>query len=133
MLFKREGSENYYCRFSINGKEIKRSTGTSVKKQAEEFEAKLKTEAWRQSRLGEKPKRTWDEACVKWLEESDKRSIDKDKEIIRWSLSHLQGFLLVAITREILERVREEKLSETSKSTTNRYMALIRAILHRGS
>ena len=131
MVYKREGTRNYYCRFSINGKEIKRSTGTANKKEAEEFEAKLKTESWRQSRLGEKPKRTWEDACLKWLEEQNKRSIEKDKEIIRWTLGHIGGFLLVAISREVLERVRNTKAEESSKNTPNRYMALIRAILNK--
>lgn len=131
MVFKRKGSAYYYCRFTVDGKEIKRSTGTTNKQQAEEFEARLKSEAWRQAKLGEKPKRTWDEACVKWLEEQDKRSIDKDKEIIRWSLDHIAGFLLVAISREVLERIRNTKAEETSKTTANRYMALIRAILNK--
>ncbi|ENT2208335.1 integrase, partial [Shigella flexneri] len=52
-----------------NGKRFKQSLGTKDKRQATELHDKLKAEAWRVSKLGEIPDITFEEACVRWLEE----------------------------------------------------------------
>ncbi len=52
-----------------NGERIRRSTGTESKTLAQEFHDKLKAEVWRISKLGEKPRHTWNEAVVRWLKE----------------------------------------------------------------
>ncbi len=53
------------------GERIRRTSGTGNKVQAQEFHDKLKMEAWRVQRLGDKPRYTWDEAGLKWLLETD--------------------------------------------------------------
>lgn len=67
-LFRR--SEIWYASFTLpNGKRFKQSLGTKDKRQATELHDKLKAEAWRVSKLGEIPDMTFEEACVRWLEE----------------------------------------------------------------
>ena len=67
-LFRR--GEIWYASFTLpNGKRFKQSLGTKDKRQATELHDKLKAEAWRVSKLGEIPDITFEEACVRWLEE----------------------------------------------------------------
>ena len=49
------------------GERIRRPTGTADRKQAQEFHDRLKAEIWKVQKLGEKPKRKWEEAVVRWL------------------------------------------------------------------
>ncbi|WP_245911081.1 tyrosine-type recombinase/integrase [Neisseria iguanae] len=88
---------------------------------------KPKHEAWRVSNLGEKPKRIWDEAAVRWIQEkSQKKSIDGDIAKIR-ALTQLQGVYLHHIDRDLIQAI-VGKL-RCKDSTKNRYLALIRSIL----
>ena len=76
-LFRR--GEIWYASFTLpNGKRFKQSLGTKDKRQATELHDKLKAEAWRVSKLGEIPDMTFEEACVRWLEEkAHKKSLPK--------------------------------------------------------
>ena len=63
-----------------NGERVRQSTGTSEKALAQEYHDRLKAQLWRISKLGEKPRHTWNEAVVRWLKESShKASINADK------------------------------------------------------
>lgn len=115
-----------------DGTRIRRSSGTSDKKAAQEFHDKLKYELWAEQKLDKKPKHTWDEAALKWIKEKgDKKSIDSDICIIRWLTPHLRGMYLDDITRQVIMQLAEKKKAESSPSRANRYLALIRAILNR--
>lgn len=87
---------------------------------------------WEQERLGIKPKRSWREAVVRWIAEtSDKATHHEDKKKLLW-LHHILGEMnLDDINQDVIDKVRSAKLNEASKSTTNRYLALVRAILIR--
>jgi len=68
-LYKRNNI--YWFSFTTpDGKRIQRSTQTTVKQEAQELYDKVKYESWRTKTLGEKPKKTWKEACVKWCSEN---------------------------------------------------------------
>ena len=59
MLYRRPNSRHWWTRFTTpDGKEIRRSTGTETKKDAEEYEAKLKRELWHQERVGVRQRHT---------------------------------------------------------------------------
>ena len=77
MLYRRKGTPHIWCRFTLAGKEIYRSTGTSNRRDAERFEQKVRSDVWRQVRLGEITFR-WEQAVERWrLERSSKRSFDR--------------------------------------------------------
>lgn len=116
-----------------NGERIRRTTGTGNKALAQEFHDKLKTELWRISKLGEKPRRSWNEAVVRWLKESShKASIQADKIHLRWLDAHFGGKHLDAITRGSIDRVTDAKLAEgVSNATVNRVLEIVRAILRK--
>ena len=123
----------YWASFTApDGKRIRCTTGTDDRQKAQEFFDKLKHESWRVSRMGEKPRRTWDEAALLWLtEKADKKSIESDKVILRFLTPILRGKYLDEITRADIVQIGEERKRATSPSRANRYLALLRAILNR--
>lgn len=131
-LYKRKDSSFWWIKITMFGRTIQRSTGTSDKIKAQEYHDKLKAQAWEQERLGIKPKRTWKEAVVRWTAEtSDKATHHEDKKKLIWLHQFLGDLTLNDINQDVIDRVRAAKLKEASKSTTNRYLALVRAILIR--
>mgnify|MGYP000674485789 CR=1 FL=1 len=83
MLYRRPNSNNYWCRFTApNGKEVRRTTKTTNKKAAQEFEAKLKSEFWRVQHLGNKQRRSWQEATIRWLQETAHKKTHEDDVIV---------------------------------------------------
>jgi integrase len=131
MLYRHPKSPYWYTRFWVDNNEIRLSTRTRDRAQAEEFETQARNRAWRQARLGEKPVATWDQASKRWLKETQKRSKDKDEFIVAWFDQHLKGQPLTNITDEVIEQLRGSKADDTTESTANRHMALLRAILRK--
>ncbi len=79
MLFKRKDSKLWWARFTTpNGKRIRVSTGTENRKQAQEFADQLKAKTWTVQKLGEKPERHWQEAVLRWLDETRHKATQKD-------------------------------------------------------
>lgn len=128
-IYKR--GETWWIDFaSPNGQRIRRSTGTRDKKQAKEYHDKLKANLWRVERLGERPDRSWQDAAVRWVQQTDHKS-DHKKNIakFRYLDQFLGQKLLKEIDRDLLTHIAETKKNEASGSTANRYMALVRAVL----
>lgn len=90
----------WHCDFvSPSGKRIRRSLETSDKRQAQELHDQLKAEAWRVEKLGDYPSVTFDDACLRWLQEKEhKKSLDDDKTKIEYFLGFFSGKLLSSIT-----------------------------------
>ena len=97
-IFRR--GEIWYASYSLpGGKRIKESLGTADKRQAQELHDKRKAELWRVDRLGDFPEVTFEEACLRWLEEkADKKSLDTDKGRMGFWLEHFEGVTLKDIT-----------------------------------
>ena len=82
--------------------------------------------------MGEKQNYTWDEAGCKFLLETQhKATHENDKSKLRWLQQFLRGKPLREIDRELISRIAQTKLRESSAATVNRHLALIRAILRR--
>lgn len=131
-LYKRGGT--WWIRFTTpSGERVRCSARTSDKAEAQELHDSLRAEAWRVHKLGEKPRRTWDEAALKWLQESEKRTIEEDKAKLRWLQPHLRLKYLDSIDREQIADLARIKAEQSSPSTANRYLALIRAVLRKAA
>lgn len=131
-LYKRKDSSVYWVKFRHNGQTIQKSTGTADKLKAQEYHDRLKVELWEQAKLGAKPRRSWQNAVVRWLQEtSDKRTHREDVVKLKWLHAHLGQLHLDEITLGVIDSIREVRLKEGTKSTANRYLALVRAILRR--
>lgn len=130
-LYKRKDSTLWWIKItSANGRCLQHSTGTCDKVKAQEYHDKLKASLWDQERLGIKPARTWREAVLRWIgETSEKTTHKEDLAKLRWLDAHLGRLGLDEINRDVIDVIRLAKLKEASRATTNRYLALLRAIL----
>jgi len=116
-----------------NGERIRQSTGTDSKALAQELHDKLKAEVWRISKLGDRPRHSWNDAVVRWLkEQAHKATINEDKARFRWLDRYLGGKPLDTINRLLIEKIIDAKLAEgVSNTTVNRVLELVRAVLHK--
>jgi hypothetical protein len=128
-LYRRANSPYWWIRFQLDGREVRASTGTEDREQAEELERHARDSVWRQVKLGEKPPYSSSDVRKRWLSETRKRTKAKDEEILSWFDKHLMGHAVQDITRAVVEHLRALKADESSKSTADRYMALLRAVL----
>lgn len=129
-LYQRKDSPNWWLKISVNGQVIQKSTGTADKARAKEYHDKLTADLWEQQRLGIKPKRYWHEAVTRWLQEtSDKRTHKEDIVKLRWLHAFLGDLALDDINLTVIDKIKASKLKEAKKTTVNRYLALVRAIL----
>ena len=133
MSLRRRGTVWWVDVRTPNGERVRQSAGTDSKALAQEFHDRLKAELWRIAKVGEKPKRSWNDAVVRWLkEQSHKATIETDKMHFRWLDSHLGGKPLAAITRNVIDRLTDAKLAEgVSNATVNRVLEVVRAVLRR--
>lgn len=132
-LYRQPKSPYWWVRFSIGGQKTRRSSGTTSRSAAEEFETKLRADLWRQIKLGERPKYTFREAIEHWYELADHREREHDRARLKWFEPYLNDVLLAEIGRERIEKLRVLKAGQTSRATANRYMALLRTILRRAA
>ncbi|WP_341903836.1 site-specific integrase [Polaromonas sp. YR568] len=132
-LYRRKDSPYWWAKFpAIRGESgpLQVSTGTTEKRKAQEFHDRLKAERWEQSKLGAKPRHTWEEAVLKFLDEtSHKRTHERDKSILRWLDSVFGGKYLDEIDRALIDHVKALRAKIATQSTANRYLAVIRTIL----
>lgn len=132
-LYKRKDSPFWWVKLTVCGRRVSESTGTADKRQAQEFHDKRKAELWEQQRLGVKPRRTWEEAVLRYLnEEVDKKTIKDDMVLLRWLQPHLEGMALGDISRDVVDRlIQASQKTGVSNATTNRRIQVLRAILRR--
>ena len=97
----------YYVKLTApDGTLLRRSTGTSDRRKAQEYHDRLKAELWDLAYLKKKPKRTWDEAALRWLKEkAHKKSYRDDVARIRWFTRHLRGMTLDQVSRALIDRL----------------------------
>ncbi|EBH8449669.1 site-specific integrase [Salmonella enterica subsp. enterica serovar Minnesota] len=99
-IFRR--GEIWYASYSLpGGRRIKESLGTSDKRLATELHDKRKAELWRVDRLGDFPDVTFDDACMRWLEEkAEKKSLKDDRSRMAFWLAHFEGVRLKDVTEQ---------------------------------
>lgn len=131
-LYKRKDSSVFWIKLVLQGRTVQESTGTADRLKAQEYHDRRKVELWEQVKLGAKPRHSWQEAVLRWINEtSDKKSHRDDLAKLRWMDAHLGNLMLDEITATVISDIREARIKVASKSTTNRYLALIRSILIR--
>lgn len=126
MTFKLRG-DTYWMDVQINGVRHRESLKTDDKKQAQALYDIRRAELWQGRMLKAKPKKTFKEACARWLvEKAHKKSIQEDKDKINYFLPKLGERQLSSITRDDIEALLPQ---DVTSSTRNRYRALIGAML----
>ena len=135
MLFKRAGSPFWYVQFrGASGGRVKRSTGTTDRREAEELEAKWRLEA-RQERLwGTQPRFTFDELMLRYLKEtkSIKRSAETDAWFAKPLHRYFSGRVLSQLRRGDVRGYIERRKSDGLKGATiNREIGLLSSAINR--
>ncbi|MEX3961654.1 tyrosine-type recombinase/integrase [Paraburkholderia sp. EG286B] len=119
------------------GKRIRQTAGTTDRKQAQELHDKIKHELWRFAKFGERPSRTFDEAALRFLQESAGEPDYANKVLhLRHFRRHFAGRELESLTRDeiftalptVNQRTREPR--PISKATRNLYLSTIRVMLN---
>ena len=64
---------------------------------------------------------------MKWLQETEKATIEEDKAKLRWLQPFLRTKYLDSIDRELIGTLATRKAEQSSPATANRYLALIRS------
>lgn len=131
-LYKREDSQYWWVKITIPGQSsVQKSTGTVDKLKAQEFHDQLASDLWRQSRLGERPTFHWENAVLRFLEETKhKRDHGGDKARLRWLHLYLEERPLQSIGRDLIDRIMLEK-RDRAPGTINRYLATLRTIFRK--
>lgn len=132
MLCKVNGSPNWFVQFTApDGTRIRRTTRTSNKKLAEQYELKLKQELWRRHQLGEEPPRGWQEAVMSWsLNKKEKASWGELKRHLLTLDPYLRGKLLKDIGADDVDRIKADRLAQgLAPATANRTLEVLRSIL----
>lgn len=133
-LYRRSGSVNWWCKISVAGVEIRKSTKTPDREQAEEFEHRERERLWRLHKLGDKASVRWCDVAIRWMKETTKRSRDMDQMILDWLEPHIADEPISALDSDAIEVLRNLCLNDGEKrrspATADRYMCLVRSILN---
>lgn len=117
----------YWMDVQINGVRIRESLKTNDKKQAQNLYDIRRAELWQGKVLKARPKKTFKDACARWLvERGHKKSISEDQDKINYFMPKLGSKQLADLTRDDIEAALPQ---DVTGSTRNRYRALVRAML----
>jgi len=124
----------FWVDITVGHQRVRCSAKTDNRKAATELHDKLKAELWRQVKLGDKPKRSFDEAALRWLrEKSHKKSLLDDAQRIQFWRKHCAKMTIDQISRQwVADRLDALKTrfgEPATNGTKNRYLALLRSIL----
>jgi integrase len=100
---------------------------------AQQYHDRLKVSLWEEERLGIKLTRSWQDAVLRFIEEtSHKKSHKDDLCQLRWLDKHLRNLNLQDINRDVLDAlINERKRDGVSNATVRHTMAVVRTILRR--
>ncbi|CAM2964706.1 tyrosine-type recombinase/integrase [Legionella worsleiensis] len=130
-LYKRDGV--WWTDIFHKGKRVRKSTGTTIRQDAQRFHDQLKNELWNEKIVNSIPNKLWMDAVIRWLEESaHKRSLETDKIHLSWLDPYLKKYLLADIDSNLIESIAKKKeKAGVTLSTVNRVLEVLRAILTR--
>ena len=114
------------------GQRVRQSAETTDRKAAKELHDRLKHDLWRQAKLGDKPRYTWEDAALRWLnEQGHKASIRDDAKKIEFLTPFFKRLPLTDLTWDRMQAVVEGQKGDKAPATRNRYYQLLRSILRR--
>lgn len=119
------------------GQRVRRSTGTTDKAAAQEFHDRLKADLWRQHHFGEQARRSFEEACVQFLNASQGQKDYRTKvRHVKYWLTVFGGRSICSLTTDdIMNGLPTHRTYESgpaaklTPATQNRYLASMTRIL----
>jgi integrase len=128
-LYRRGKSTFWWVRI---GRGTRRSTGTTNRSEAEEFEGRLRERLWRRDKLGDRGAASWNEVTDRWLVDST-RSRKRDREFLLWLAPKLGERAVSAVADpDVLEELRQDaREANWSPATIDRMMNTVHAVLRK--
>lgn len=133
MPYKRKGSDVW--QIVVGG--VRRTSGTTDREAAKALEDKLNLDAWKDDNFGTKPKRSWQEMCVRWKKErGGKLSFGFDVTAIRWWDTYFRDEQDIRrITRERADEIIQKDrpvtmMASPQNSTANAYVGILGSMLN---
>jgi integrase len=130
-IYRRRDSRFWWIDVVLpGGRHVCLSTRTQNRDEAEALLARLKVDSFREAALGVKPRRTWQEAVVRYLTmKATLRSIESTRLILRKLDPYLGSLDLHEIDGDLVWKVIKGELAKGNKpATINRYLATMRAL-----
>lgn len=137
-VFRRNGSDFWWIEFQYRGKRFRRSSETTSKRKAEEYERKWREELRATVLMGKIPETSWGAAIDRYLTSvvlpRGNASAAKRDSYVLAALKVAFGpdTLISMISAPAIAEYRDKLLSAgKAPATANRYLAVIKAILRR--
>lgn len=125
MPFKRKDSPYFWISYSVAGKRIRESSGTTVRKDALSIETKKRHEQHQYERFGKEPVRTFDELFVEYLIDHDLGRVEYAARVL---FKHFTGKTLNDLTKsDIGDYIRSRKVKD---GTIRRELEVFRAAIN---
>lgn len=133
-LFKQAGSEFWWIDLNVEGKRVRRSTKTTDRKLAQRFHDELKASIWRKEFLGETEDVPLKDVVKRYLtEKSDIRSAGKLRRNLSWWVEKLGDVPVKKVDTNLISQVMSERLAAIKKTSANRYLSDLRAVLRKAA
>lgn len=135
-IYRQPKSPFWWIRIQVAGTKVRRSTSTTDRREAEEFEHAERDRLWRIAKLGDRSATAFGEAAARWLTETTKKTKAKDELLLEWfcAIPEFKAAPLSSIDIDSIQTLRG-MLSDEGKApaTVDRYMACLRAILRKAA
>ena len=80
MAIRKRGTTWWIDITTPGGQRVRQSAETTDRKAAQELHDRLKNDLWRQAKLGDKPKYSWEDAALRWLNEQAHKADPRRRE-----------------------------------------------------
>jgi len=134
MVYRRKDSPVYWGSFTdASGKRVRRTTGTTERREAQALEAKWKLEAHQVKQWGAEPSRTFDELMLKYRKATQgvKRSAKRDLTSLRSLMPFFTGRNLLTLKRSDIRAYMDKRMFDgVANATINREICLFSAALN---
>jgi integrase len=133
MPYKRKDSAVYWVSFTDpSGARIRRSTGTTDRKEAEALEAKWKYEAFLQQQWDEAPARVFDEVMLYYLKQKEQLRSYRDLKLLTMQLrKSFKGCMMNTLgARHISEYITMRKGHGLANASVNRELEVLSAAIN---
>ncbi|MCL2160972.1 MAG: site-specific integrase [Betaproteobacteria bacterium] len=134
MVYRRDDSPVYWGSFTdASGKRVRRTTGTTNRREAEALESKWKLEAHQEKQWGAAPSRTFDELMFAYMKATYgvKRSAERDISSLKRLMPFFTGRDLLTLRRSDVRAYVEKRIGDgVTNATINKEVGLLSAAIN---